>query len=115
MYVPGVRVYYIRLFGTRVVVAVTLTGGRCVRRAVQDKQDGRAEQTTAAHKAVKPQRLQPFRIIGTPGSPHIIPLHPIATIPRPALPPRTVRFAEYKPRTLDVFLTDRINLIGPIK
>ncbi|KAL4119652.1 hypothetical protein QTP88_012446 [Uroleucon formosanum] len=63
-------------------------GGACS--AVQDKQDGRAEQTTAAHKAVKPQRLQPFRIIGTPGSSYLVPLHP-SYHPRPTLP-RRVRF-----------------------
>jgi len=87
-----------------------------VRRAVQDKQGGRAEQTTAAHKAVKPQRLQPFRIIGThPGSSYLIPLHP-SYHPRPTLPrPECAVRRVYKPRTLDVFLTDRINLIGPIK
>jgi len=97
--------------GVGVGVAVTLTVVRAAR-AVQDKQDGRAEQTTAAHKAVKPQRLQPSRIIDTPGSPYLVPLHP--SYPSPTYP-STPSAVQSKPRTLDVFLTDRINLIGPIK
>lgn len=91
---------------------------------VQDKQDGRTEQTTTAapRKAVKPQRLQLFGIIGTPylpPSPRGSTAPPTATPPHPPLNDKLRRYTAtafvVSPRTLRVFLTDRINLIGPIK